>query len=148
MYVKHSKVSSFDLNLVQGMLQWNHHTSTYILLKWFQMLLFSCFNFKCSFTKPPFPFFRGLSVSRLSIPKHSGQFWVHNIQFWYFIYLVKKTNFASRILLFYMFMEMKFMYILGVKVRNMKMDFNTGGTWRRVGQWTLMMKIYDFFLFG
>ena len=22
---------------------------------------------------------------------------------------------------------------LGVKVRNMKMDFNTGGTWRRVG---------------
>ena len=24
--------------------------------------------------------------------------------------------------------------ILGVKVRNMKMDFNTGGTWRRVGQ--------------
>ena len=34
-----------------------------------------------------------------------------------------------------------------VKVRNMKMDFYTGGTWRRVGQWTLMMKIYDF-LFG
>ena len=23
---------------------------------------------------------------------------------------------------------------LGVKVRNMKMDFNTGGTWRQVGQ--------------
>ena len=23
---------------------------------------------------------------------------------------------------------------LGVKVRNIKMDFNTGGTWRRVGQ--------------
>ena len=23
---------------------------------------------------------------------------------------------------------------LGVKVRNMKMDYNTGGTWRRVGQ--------------
>ena len=23
--------------------------------------------------------------------------------------------------------------IVGVKVRNMKMDFNTGGTWRRVG---------------
>ena len=22
---------------------------------------------------------------------------------------------------------------LGVKIRNMKMDFNTGGTWRRVG---------------
>ena len=34
---------------------------------------------------------------------------------------------------------------LGVKVRNMKMDFNTGGTWRRVGQRTLMMKSYDFF---
>ena len=26
------------------------------------------------------------------------------------------------------------LYILGVKVRNMKMDFNTGGTWRRFGQ--------------
>ena len=37
---------------------------------------------------------------------------------------------------------------LGVQIRNMKMDFNTGGTWRRVGQWPLMMKIYDFFLFG
>ena len=24
--------------------------------------------------------------------------------------------------------------IVGVKVRNMKMDFNTGGTWRGVGQ--------------
>ena len=34
---------------------------------------------------------------------------------------------------------------LGVKVRNMKMDFNTGGTWHRVGQWTLMIKFYDFF---
>ena len=38
--------------------------------------------------------------------------------------------------------------LLGVKVRNMKMDFNTGGTWRQVGQWTLMMKTYDIFLFG
>ena len=35
---------------------------------------------------------------------------------------------------------------LGVKVRNMKMDFNTEGTWRQVGQWTLMMTIYDFFI--
>ena len=34
---------------------------------------------------------------------------------------------------------------IGVKVRNMKMDFNIYGTWRQVGQWTLMMKIYDFF---
>ena len=32
---------------------------------------------------------------------------------------------------------------LVVKVRNMKMDFNTRGTWRRVGQGTLMMKIYE-----
>ena len=37
-------------------------------------------------------------------------------------------------------------YNLGVKVRNMKMDYNTGDTWRRVGQWTLMMKINDFFI--
>ena len=27
-----------------------------------------------------------------------------------------------------------FHYSLGVKVRNMKMDFNTRGTWRRVGK--------------
>ena len=39
-------------------------------------------------------------------------------------------------------------HIIGVKVRNMKMDFNTGGTWSRVGQWTLMMKIYDFFFYS
>ena len=25
-------------------------------------------------------------------------------------------------------------YIVGVKLRNMKMDFNTGGAWHRVGQ--------------
>ena len=37
---------------------------------------------------------------------------------------------------------------LGVKILNLKMDFNIYGTWRRVGQWALMMKIYDFFLFG
>ena len=28
----------------------------------------------------------------------------------------------------------RYVPILGVKVRNMKIDFNTGGTWRRVGQ--------------
>ena len=39
-------------------------------------------------------------------------------------------------------------YAIGVKVQNMKMDINTEGTWHRVGQWTLMMKIYDFFLFS
>ena len=36
-------------------------------------------------------------------------------------------------------------WLLGVKVRNMKMDFNTEGTWHRVGQWTLMLKIIEFF---
>ena len=35
---------------------------------------------------------------------------------------------------------------VGVQVRNMKMDFNTGCTWRCVGQWTLMRKICDFFI--
>ena len=39
----------------------------------------------------------------------------------------------------------KIRYIVGVKVWNMKMDFNIGGTWRWVEQWPLMMKIYDFF---
>ena len=34
---------------------------------------------------------------------------------------------------------------LVVKIRNSKVDFKTGGTWYRVGQWTLMMKIYVFF---
>ena len=34
---------------------------------------------------------------------------------------------------------------LGVKIRNLKVDFKTGGTWRRVGQYTLIMNIYDFF---
>ena len=33
------------------------------------------------------------------------------------------------------------LFNLGVKVRNIKMDFNTRGTWRWVWQWTLMMKI-------
>ena len=119
-----------------------------MLLKWFQMLVFSCFNFKCSFTKPPFPFFRGLSVSRLSIPKRSGQFWVHNIQFWYFIYLgSEKIQLCfQNITILYVYGDEIHVHIIGVKVRNMKMDFNTGGTWRRVGQWTLMMKIYDFFI--
>ena len=37
-------------------------------------------------------------------------------------------------------------YPLGVKVRNMKMDCDIYGTWHRVWQWTLMMKIYDFFI--
>ena len=37
-------------------------------------------------------------------------------------------------------------YNLGVKIRNLKVDFKTGGTWRRVRQWTLIMKIYDFFI--
>ena len=37
---------------------------------------------------------------------------------------------------------------VGVKVRNMKMDFTTGGTWHQVGQWKLMMKIYDFCYLG
>ena len=120
-----------------------------MLLKWFQMLVFSCFNFKCSFTKPPFPFFRGLSVSRLSIPKRSGQFWVHNIQFWYFIYLgSEKIQLCfQNITILYVYGDEIHVHIIGVKVRNMKMDFNTGGTWRRVGQWTLIMKIYDFFTY-
>ena len=34
---------------------------------------------------------------------------------------------------------------LGVKIQNLQVDFKTGGTWRRVGQLTLIMNIYDFF---
>ena len=40
------------------------------------------------------------------------------------------------------------LYTLGVKVRNMKMDLNIYGTWHWVTFEKLMMKIYDFFLFG
>ena len=36
-------------------------------------------------------------------------------------------------------LDMYVLCMLGVKVRNMKMDFNIYGTWRRVGQLTLMM---------
>ena len=31
------------------------------------------------------------------------------------------------------------------RCQNPKDDFKTGGTWRQVGQWTLIMNIYDFF---
>ena len=34
---------------------------------------------------------------------------------------------------------------LGVQDQNIKVGFNTGGTWRRVLFEKLMMKIYDFF---
>ena len=39
-------------------------------------------------------------------------------------------------------------YSLGIQIRNMKMVFNIYGTWRWVTFEKLMMKIYDFFLFG
>ena len=38
------------------------------------------------------------------------------------------------------------MYGLGVKIRNLKVDFKTGGTWRWVGQ-TLIMNIHKKILF-
>ena len=34
---------------------------------------------------------------------------------------------------------------LGVKIQNLKVDFKTWGTWRQVGQWILIMNIYDIF---
>ena len=39
-------------------------------------------------------------------------------------------------------------YRIGIQIRNMKMVFNIYGTWRWVTFEKLMMKIYDFFLFG
>ena len=38
-----------------------------------------------------------------------------------------------------------FTYRVGVKVRNSKVDCKAGGTWRRVGQSTLIMNILGFF---
>ena len=35
-------------------------------------------------------------------------------------------------------------YTLGVKIQNMKMDFDTGAHGVRDSQWTLMMNIYVF----
>ena len=35
---------------------------------------------------------------------------------------------------------------LGTQLRNMKVEFMTGGTWHQVGQCILIMKIYDFFI--
>ena len=46
-----------------------------------------------------------------------------------------------------LFFEYVVYYTLGVKIRNLKVNFKTGGTWRRVGQWSLIMNICDFFLF-
>ena len=37
---------------------------------------------------------------------------------------------------------------IGIQIRNMKMGFNIYGTWRWVMFEKIMMKIYDFFLFG
>ena len=37
---------------------------------------------------------------------------------------------------------------VGIQIRNMKIVFSIYGTWRWVTFETLMMKIYDFFLFG
>ena len=39
-------------------------------------------------------------------------------------------------------------WTLEIQIRNMKMVFNIYGTWRRITFEKLMMKIYDFFLFG
>ena len=36
--------------------------------------------------------------------------------------------------------------VLGVKIQNLKVDFKTGSTWRRFGQLTLIMNIYDLFI--
>ena len=38
------------------------------------------------------------------------------------------------------------LYLVGVKVQNMKMDVNIYGTWHLVGQWTLMMNFFYFFI--
>ena len=36
--------------------------------------------------------------------------------------------------------------MLGVKIRNLKVNFMIGGTWRRVVQRSLIMNIYNFFI--
>ena len=43
-------------------------------------------------------------------------------------------------------MQQEDQHLIGVKVRSMKMDLNIYGTWRRVGQGTLMMKMYGSFI--
>ena len=35
---------------------------------------------------------------------------------------------------------------IGVNIQNLKVNFKTGGTWCWVRQWSLIMNIYDFFI--
>ena len=46
----------------------------------------------------------------------------------------------------YFHWTVRYVLFIGVKIRNLKVDFKTGGTWRRVGQGILIMHIYDFFI--
>ena len=57
----------------------------------------------------------------------------------------------SRAVLFQLQIQEVCMHVdtrLGIQIRNMKMVFNFYCTWRWVMFEKLMMKIYDFFLFG
>ena len=47
---------------------------------------------------------------------------------------------------YYYVLSLIFWYIIGINVRILKIDFNTGGTWRRVKQWALIMTIYDYLI--
>ena len=69
----------------------------------------------------------------------------------YYLFLVAESPKGARSLLVptFTFLVPSFFLaavsFLGVKIRKLKVDFMTGGTWRRVRQWTLIMNIYDFF---
>ena len=75
---------------------------------------------------------------------YSDSYWPYVlIKFTFWLLLRKKPKYAYYII--YSFTKFSTMFRLGVRVRNMKMDFGIYGTWRWVGQWILMMKIYDIF---
>ena len=67
--------------------------------------------------------------------------------------MIEKEKLTKFVRMHHSVLNMAFVYKivnsrLGIQIRNMKMVFNIFGTWCRVMFEKLMMKIYDFFLFG
>ena len=112
-------------------------TCMYWIIGWMTSL--QCFVLNDFFPWPCKKYVNTLSVLLTLICKvcHSNLHFspqTINILYWFVVNIYKSEKI------------MHVLYIIGVKVRNMKMDFDIYGTWRWVGQWILMMKIYDFFI--
>ena len=62
------------------------------------------------------------------------------------IFKAAKNRSSKPFVIFFISRKKCILHILGVNVRNMKMDLNIYGTWHRVTFEKLMMQIYDFFI--